>query len=133
MLDTIKIFFITLIVFLIIDIVWITLVAKGMYDTHIGSLLGDVKLAPSLLFYLIYISGILFFVIYPSIDKQSFSYALLAGAFLGLIGYGTFALTNLATLKDWALIISVGDILWGAFLTAATSGIVYQLIKVFGW
>ena len=104
-----------------------------MYETHLGELMGTVKILPSIIFYFMYIGGIIFFVLIPASEKQSLLYAITAGAFLGLIGYGTFALTNLAVLKDYPVIISVADLLWGAFLTGATGGITYQLIKILGW
>lgn len=79
------------------------------------------NLAAAVVFYLIFIAAMVFFVISPAVEKQSLLYALGAGAFFGLVTYATYDLTNLATLKDWPLSITVIDLSWGTFITMATS------------
>lgn len=133
MFSLIRMFIMTLMIFLVIDLVWIIFVVRGMYESHISSLMGPLSIWPSILFYIIYVSGLIFFVINPAIEKNSIIYAIFAGAFFGLVCYGTYDLTNLATLKDWPLIITISDLGWGVFITAFTSGIVFQVTKLFGW
>ncbi len=122
----IKLYFIALPVFLAIDMVWLILVAKNFYAKHIGYLMAkNPNLLAALIFYLIFIAGLIFFVITPALDKKMWIHALLAGAFFGLVTYATYDLTNLATVKDWPLIITFVDLIWGMVLSAAVSVITY--------
>lgn len=129
----VKLFLASALIFLVIDLVWLILIAKQTYQNQIGGLLGPTKIVPAALFYVLYICGIIFFVLHPALDKGSLSYALIAGGFLGLLCYGTYDLTNLATLKNWSTVVTVIDLAWGAFVTATTSGLVYGLAKYFNW
>ena len=81
------------------------------------------NLIAAAIFYLLFIAAMVFFVINPAVDKQSVRYALLAGAFFGLVTYATYDLTNLATLRDWPVSITVIDLAWGTFITSTTSAI----------
>lgn len=120
-------------VFLIFDLFWLLVVSKKMYQQFIGHLMGTTQLVPAILFYLLYIIGVLFFVLIPGIEKNSFWYVLGSGALFGLICYATYDLTNLATLKAWPVTMTVIDLLWGTFVTAATAGLVYWLnVLLFG-
>ena len=85
----------------------------------------------AIIFYFIFIAGLVFFAINPAIEKESLKYAILVGGFFGFIAYSTYDLTNLATLKDWPLNITIIDIIWGTFLNAATSGITFLLANKF--
>ena len=87
----------------------------------------------AILFYLLYIIGLVFFVINPALEKSSWQYALFAGLFFGFITYATYDLTNLATLKDWPLTITIIDLIWGSVLGASVSVVTYAIIKGFGW
>lgn len=120
-------------IFLIFDLFWLLVVSKKMYQHFIGSLMGETKIVPAILFYLLYIVGVLFFVVVPGIEKSSLWYVLGSGALFGLICYGTYDLTNLATLKDWPVMMTAIDLAWGMFVTAAASGLTYWLnILLFG-
>ncbi|WP_321384471.1 DUF2177 family protein [uncultured Enterococcus sp.] len=120
-------------IFLVFDLFWLLIVSKKMYQHFIGGLMGETKIVPAILFYLIYIAGVVFFVIVPGVEKGSLVYVLGSGALLGLICYATYDLTNLATLKDWPVMMTVIDLIWGMFVTAAASGITYWLnILLFG-
>ncbi|MBC2160189.1 DUF2177 family protein [Listeria booriae] len=122
---------IAFVVFLLIDAIWLGLIAKNLYRNHLGDLMaGNVRFGAALLFYVLFVCGIVFFVIEPALAKDSLSFAIFAGAFLGLLCYATYDLTNLATLKDWPVLITALDLVWGAFVTAATSGIVFWLAKI---
>lgn len=129
----IKLYAIAFIVFLAIDAAWLTLIAKNFYAKHIGYLMAkNPNLWAALIFYLIFIAALIFFVINPALDKKMWIQALLAGAFFGLVTYATYDLTNLATVKDWPLIISIVDLIWGMVLSAAVSVITYFIALKFG-
>lgn len=115
-------FLLTTLVFLIIDMAWLGLIAKNMYQKYLGSFLTDkVNWSAAFIFYLVYVVGVSIFAIYPSVNKNSaFSAALLGGLF-GFFAYATYDLTNLATLKGWPLPIVFIDIAWGVVLTAVVS------------
>ncbi len=122
----IKLYLITLPVFLGIDMIWLTLVAKNFYAKQIGYLMTkNPNLLAAFIFYLIFIAGLIVFVITPALDKKMWTYAILAGAFFGLVTYATYDLTNLATIKDWPLIVTVIDLIWGVVLSASVSVISY--------
>lgn len=122
---------IAFVVFLVIDAVWLGLIAKNLYKHYLGDLMAtNIRFGAALLFYLLFIVGMVFFVIEPALAKDSLQFAIFAGAFLGLLCYATYDLTNLATLKDWPIFVTVIDLVWGAFITAATSGIVFWLARV---
>lgn len=117
-----KTYVITLVVFFIIDILWLGFVAKNMYQEKLGFIMKtNVNWTAAILFYLLFIAGLIFFVINPALAKNSWTFALLVGGFFGLITYATYDMTNLATLKDWPLSITILDIIWGTFLCSLTS------------
>jgi len=129
----IKLYLIAFPVFLAIDMVWLTLVAKNFYSKQIGYLMAkNPNLFAALIFYLIFIAGLIVFVITPALDKKMWTQALLAGAFFGLVTYATYDLTNLATVKDWPLIITVVDLLWGITVSASVSIITYLIALKLG-
>jgi uncharacterized membrane protein len=128
----IKIYAVALIVFLGIDITWLTLIAKNFYAKHLGFLMtNNPNLLAASLFYLLFIAGLVFFVITPALDKKMWTQALLAGAFFGLVTYATYDLTNLATIKDWPIIITVIDLIWGTVLSATVSIVTYFIVLKF--
>ncbi len=121
-------YLVTLLTFFAIDLVWLGVVAKRFYREHLGHLLGtEVNWGPALLFYLIYIAGIVVFAIRPALDAGSPVRALAQGAFFGFVAYATYDLTNHATLRDWPLIVTVVDLAWGSALTAAVAYASYQI------
>lgn len=128
----IKLYGVSLIVFLGIDIIWLGFIAKKLYSKYLGYLMTEkIVWIAAVIFYLIFISGLVFFVINPALREKSLSYALYAGAFLGLVTYATYDLTNLATIKNWPVIVTVLDLLWGMFISSATSGITFLIMKNF--
>ena len=128
--STIISYLLTLIVFLIIDMFWLGIIAKNLYQKYLGGFLTDrVNWTAALIFYLIYVVGISIFAIYPAVHKDSAYNALLMGALFGIFTYATYDLTNLATLKDWPLNIVFIDILWGAFLSALVSFSGFHIVK----
>jgi uncharacterized membrane protein len=122
----IKLFFIALPVFFVIDMVWLVFVAKRFYQEQIGFLMKpDINWTAAIIFYLLFIAGLVLFVISPAVKAQSWIHALLYGALFGLITYATYDLTNLATLKDWPLLVTVVDLIWGTVLASSISVITY--------
>ncbi len=122
----VKLYAIALPIFLAIDLVWIGFVAKNFYAKHIGSLLKtDVNWIAAFLFYLLFIVGLVLFVIEPAVQKHSWIHALLFGACFGLVCYATYDLTNLALAKDWPLLVTIVDLAWGAILAASVSTVTY--------
>ena len=131
---TAYVYLLTLLVFLALDAVWLGAVAKGFYKRHLGHLMTpDINWAAALLFYLLYIAAILVFVTVPAARSGSPARAVLLGAFLGLVAYATYDLTNLATLKDWPVIVTVVDLIWGATLTSAVSAASFFIARGVGW
>ena len=118
----VKLYFIALPVFFVIDMIWLGLVASGFYRAQIGFLMTpEVNWPPAIAFYLLFVIGLVFFVVSPALEKGSWVHALLAGALFGLIAYATYDLTNLATLKEWPLLLTLVDLAWGAVLAASVS------------
>lgn len=111
-----------IIVFCIIDFIWIGTVASGFYDKAIGHLRSDkVNFGAAIIFYLLYIGGIMIFAVKPALAAGSLKPALIYGALFGFFCYATYDFTNYATLKDWPLNMVIVDILWGIFLTGSVA------------
>ena len=128
----VKLFLIALPVFFAIDIVWLVFVAKNFYQKQIGFLMKpDINWIAAITFYLLFIAGLIHFVISPAIARHSWVHALLSGALFGLITYATYDLTNLATMKDWPLLVTLVDLTWGSTLAASVSVITYFIASKF--
>jgi len=114
---------VTAVSFFIIDLIWIAGIAKTFYARTIGGMLRDqVNWPAAIVFYLLYIGGIVLFVLLPSLkDASSLPRVAVLAALLGLFAYGTFDLTALALFKDWPVSVTVVDMLWGTVLTAGTA------------
>ena len=111
--------------FLLVDLVWLGLVAKGFYRSNIGALMADeINIPAAVTFYLAYIVGIVIFAISPAFESGSWRASLIMGALFGFFAYATYDMTNLATLRDWPVAVVVVDMAWGTFLTglSATAG-----------
>ncbi len=122
----IKLFTIALPVFLAIDLIWLGLVAKNFYRQQIGALMkSDINWTAAIIFYFIFIAGLVVFVIAPAVEKGSWTHTLFFGALFGLVTYATYDLTNLALAKDWPLLVTLVDLVWGAVLAASVSTITY--------
>jgi uncharacterized membrane protein len=125
-------YLLTALVFFAIDLAWLGLVAKNMYDKHIGHLMSSqVNWVAAGIFYLAFIVGILVFAVYPSVDKDSLLRAVVLGALFGFFTYSTYDLTNLATLRDWPLSITIVDIIWGMVLTGTVSAVGFFIVSAF--
>ncbi|MEI6345792.1 MAG: DUF2177 family protein [bacterium] len=129
----IKLYTIALPVFFAIDLLWLGVVAKGFYAKQIGALLKpDVNWTAAILFYLLFIAGLVVFVIAPAVEKHSWNHALLFGALFGLVCYATYDLTNLALAKDWPLLVTVVDLIWGMVLASSVSVMTYLVASKIG-
>lgn len=129
----IKLFAIALPVFFAIDMIWLGVVAKNFYRAQIGALMKtDVNWTAAIIFYLIFIAGLVVFVITPAMEKGSWMHALIFGALFGLVCYATYDLTNLAVAKDWPLLVTVVDLAWGAVLAASVSIVTYFIASKIG-
>lgn len=127
-----KQYFITLPIFLFIDAIWLIFIANKFYSKYIGFLMkSDVNFIAAGLFYLLFVIGLVVFAIKPALENNSWTQAVLLGALLGLISYSTYDLTNLATIKDWPVLVTIVDMIWGTVLGASVSLISYfTLIKL---
>lgn len=119
---------VTAITFLGLDAIWLSLAAKTLYRPKLGDLmLPQFHVAPAALFYLIYILGIVLLVIQPALAEGRVAAATMRGALLGLVAYATYDLTNQATLRGWPVAVTVADLCWGTFVTAAAATVGYWL------
>jgi uncharacterized membrane protein len=129
----VKLYLSTLAVFFVIDMIWLGLAARGLYRKYLGFLLSpSPNWTAAILFYLLWVAGLLVFVVVPGLQAGSVKKVLLLGALFGFLTYATYDLTNQATLKDWPLTITVVDLLWGTTLATAVSYISFLIGKWLG-
>jgi uncharacterized membrane protein len=109
-------------VFLVIDLLWLGVIGKKFYQAQIGHLMKATPNWPAaLVFYALFLVGVLIFCVLPAVEKQSLMHAVIYGALFGFFTYMTYELTNLAVLKNWPFWIVPVDILWGVVLTTVVS------------
>jgi uncharacterized membrane protein len=126
-------FLVSIGVMTVLDAAWLGLVAPAFYKKHIGFLLADnPNWTAALIFYIIFVLGVTVFVVYPGwdLDKSLMTIGLL-GALFGLVTYATYDLTNQSTIKDWPIIVTIVDMVWGAVLTSAVSVVSVLILKTF--
>lgn len=127
-----KVYLPTAAVGIVVDLVWIGLVAQRFYQRTIGGLLrDDVQWAAAAAFYLLYVAAILVFVVQPAIERESLTRAVAMGAFLGIVAYGTYDLTSLALIRGFPAIVAAVDMAWGAAFTAFLSAIGFFAWRLF--
>lgn len=118
----IKLYLATFVAFLAIDMVWLGLVARTFYRKYLGFLMApSPNWLAAILFYLLFVVGVLVLAVLPGLETNSLKTTLLRGALFGLVAYATYDLTNLATVKDWPLIVTVVDMIWGTVLSLVVS------------
>jgi uncharacterized membrane protein len=131
--DFVKLYLLTAIVFFAIDLVWLGVLAVNFYQRQLGSLLAEqVRWVPAILFFLIFIAGLLVFAVLPGLSAGSLARALTLGAFLGLMAYATFDLTCLALFRDFPIVVVVVDMVWGSCLSAAATAVGYGIGRWLG-
>lgn len=129
----VKLYLIALPVFFAVDMLWLGLVAKGFYQKQIGFLMKpDVNWLAAIIFYLLFIAGLVVFVVQPAFEKKLLSEILFKGILFGLVTYATYDLTNLATVKNWPLMVTVVDLVWGMTLSTSVSAISYFIATKLG-
>ncbi|MEI7683162.1 MAG: DUF2177 family protein [Candidatus Saccharibacteria bacterium] len=120
----------SLFIFLALDAIWLIKISPPIYQKYIGTLLAPKpSLVPALLFYLIFIVGLVIFVIAPAIDKHSVMHAAKLAPLFGLVTYATFDLTNQAVLKGWSPMITMIDLAWGVVITTVSSTVIVFILK----
>ncbi len=127
----IYLYFLTIPVFFVLDLLWLGVVAKDFYRNQIGFLLGPVNWVAAASFYLIFIAGILVFVVLPSVEAGSLMRAIIFGAFFGFVTYAAYDLTNLALTKNWPFMVTVVDMIWGAVICSSVSAASYFIATKF--
>lgn len=121
------------IVFFGLDFVWLSTMGQSYYRSQIGHVLLDKpNLVPAGVFYLFYVAGLVYFAIAPALAAENWTQALIAGALLGLLAYGTYDMTNLATVKDWSVTVTIIDMAWGAALSAIAATAGYFAARLIG-
>ena len=119
-------------IFLIIDVLWLSITVKSLYRPALGSLLKDKPVMwAAVLFYFIYMIGLALIILKPALINDSIFQALWSGVVFGLVAYGTYNLTNMATVKNWSASIVWIDMIWGGLLTGFSSAIGVYLTKTF--
>lgn len=117
-------FLVVLVGMLVLDGLWLTVVAKRFYDQHLGYLLApQVQWWAAILFYLLYVTGVVVFVVLPRMADGQVGRAFLMGALFGLVCYATYDLTSQALIRDWPVIVTVVDMIWGAVLTGTVAAV----------
>jgi uncharacterized membrane protein len=120
-------------VFFVIDMIWLGVIARGFYRKALENFLTpNINWAAAIIFYFLFLAGILVFALLPGMEKKSLAYTVGMAALFGFIAYATYDLTNLATLRDWPVAMSIVDMIWGAFLSASTAGVTYMIMSRVG-
>lgn len=127
----IKAFIATIVTFLVIDAIWISLFVVDYYETQVGSLMRETpNFVAALVFYLAYAIAVVVLAVRPALASERVSEALMLGALLGAIAYGTFTITNFAVLEGWTMGLVISDIAWGTFLTAVVAASGYLAARL---
>ena len=124
----------TLVVFVAIDFIWLSSMADRLYRPTLGDMLTpQFRLAPAILFYLIYAAALTYFAVLPSLEPtKGLTTALLQGAIFGFAAYATYDLTNQATLKNWSTWLTIADLAWGSVLSAIAAAAGHWITRAVG-
>lgn len=121
-----KLYAVAVATFLVIDLLWLGVAARSFYQAQLGQLMRpDVNWAAAIVFYLIFVVGIVVLAVGPAVDRRSLGHAVLLGALLGLVTYAAYDLTNLATLEGFPMKVVVVDMIWGTALCGTVSAVTY--------
>jgi uncharacterized membrane protein len=128
--STLLTFAITLAVFVALDMTWLILLAKDFYRQQLGALTAPkVNLFAAVAFYLVYCAGLVVFAVKPALASGNWTDAALYGAALGFVAYATYDLTNLATLRDWPVALTVVDLAWGTVASGVACAVAVRIIR----
>jgi len=134
MIGLLKLYVLALPVLLVVDGVWLGLVAKGFYRRELGPLmLDEFRLAPAALFYLLYAAGLVVLAIEPGLGRGSVLRAALLGGVVGLVAYAAYVLTNYATLRGFTPRLVAVDLVWGTLMSAGVAGAAAALARALRW
>ncbi|CAJ0849734.1 hypothetical protein AMST5_00167 [freshwater sediment metagenome] len=107
---------------LVLDAIWLSTMAERLYRPQLGDLLADeFRPYPAFVFYALYLFGVVYFAVAPALRNGGWRNAALNGALFGLVAYGTYDLTNQATLRHWPVLVTALDMIWGAFISAVAA------------
>jgi uncharacterized membrane protein len=119
--------------FIVIDLVWLGVIARDFYAGQLGPLMAErPRWAVAIGFYAAYCAGVVLFAVMPGLEASSILRSIVLGAALGALAYGTYDLTNLATLRGWPPLLSIVDIAWGTVLTATAAGLSHLAVRSLG-
>jgi uncharacterized membrane protein len=122
----------TFLVFMAIDAVWLTTMAGRLYKPYLGDIMADdFRPLPAVIFYLLYILGLVYFAVRPALASGDWKTALVQGAAFGFFCYATYDLTNQATLKTWSTVVTLADLAWGTVLSATAATIGFRITRYF--
>ncbi|MEI6890393.1 MAG: DUF2177 family protein [Bacteroidota bacterium] len=125
-----KLYFATLAVFFAVDMVWLVLIARSFYKKHLGYIMSPtINWIPAIIFYILFVVGLLVFVVIPGVKENSLQSTFLRAVLFGLITYATYDLTNLATINQWPLAVTLVDLVWGMVLSSIVSVAGFYLAK----
>ena len=115
-------------VFFVIDLAWLLVMNSRFYKKQLSELMAEkVKWLPAILFYLLFIAGVLLLIVIPAVNHGTWITVLLKGGLMGMISYGTYDLTNLASIRNWPLKATIVDIVWGTLLSAVVATISFLI------
>ena len=130
--DFFKLYAVAVVTFFVVDLLWLGVVARSFYQSQMGHLMrSQVNWTAAILFYLVFVTGIVVLVVWPAVERQSLGQAVLLGALFGLVTYAAYDLTNLATLDGFPLPVALVDLVWGTVLCATVSVITFLVSKRF--
>lgn len=130
MTQVLMLYAITVVVFLVIDAVGINYLIRPVFEQHVGHLLASpLRLGAAAAFYMAYVAGLLWFVSLPALRENAPLQALVGGMVLGFLCYGTYEMTNYATLKDWSLQQVAIDLAWGTILTGFSAWVGVSILS----
>mgnify|MGYP006292010683 FL=1 len=113
-----KVYGVALSVFLVVDLIWIGFIARTFYQDQLGFILASSpNWTAAIIFYLMFVAGLLFFVVMPGLKKKGMKDSLFRAAVFGILTYGTYDLTNLALIEGWPVLVTAVDIIWGMILS----------------
>jgi uncharacterized membrane protein len=114
-----KYYVIALVVFVILDAIWLGIISRNLYSKYLGYIMTETpNWIAAIIFYLLFIVGIIVFVVFPGIEEKNLWISFGKAALFGLVTYATYDLTNLATIKSWPIQITIIDLIWGTFLSS---------------
>lgn len=127
-----KLYVVAFAAFMIIDLVWLGVVARSFYQAQMGHLMrAQVNWIAAVAFYVVFVAGIVVLVAMPALDRQSLGHAVVLGALFGLVTYAAYDLTNLATLEGFPVTVAIVDLVWGTVLCASVSAVTFLVAQRF--